>query len=140
MGKCIILFVTALLLVAPSLCLSAEEKLYRATVESDGVQRVEVTGGSYFFNPNHIIVKMGVPVELKVRKESGFVPHNIVAKSPEAGVEFDESIDSDKAKVIRFTPTKAGTYPFFCSKKVPLLFFLASHREKGMEGTIEVVP
>ena len=79
---------------------------------------------------------MGVPVELKVRKESGWVPHNFVVKAPEAGIDFEESLGTE-AKTIRFTPTKAGTYPMYCSKK---LLFFESHREKGMEGMIEVVP
>jgi plastocyanin len=112
-----------------------KEKIFRATVGDDGMQRVEVMGGSYFFNPNHIIVKVNVPVELIVRKESGIVPHNIVIKAPEAGVDFDVAMTSDP-KVIRFTPTKVGTYPIYCSKK---LLFFESHREKGMEGVLEVV-
>jgi hypothetical protein len=29
-----------------------------------------------------------------------------------------------------------GRYPFYCDKK---LFFMAGHREKGMEGVLEVV-
>ncbi len=111
-----------------------EEKLYTATIDSDGVQRVEIVGGGYFFNPNHIIVRVNVPVELKVRKESGMVPHNIVIKAPEAGIDFEESLGTDP-KVIRFTPTKTGTYPFYCSKK---LLFFESHREKGMEGVLKV--
>ncbi len=112
-----------------------KEKVFRATVGDDGVQRVEVLGGSYFFNPNHIIVKVNVPVELIVRKEPGIVPHNIVIKAPEAGIDFDVSMASEP-KLIRFTPTKPGTYPMYCSKK---LFFFESHREKGMEGVLEVV-
>jgi hypothetical protein len=39
-------------------------------------------------------------------------------------------------KVIKFAPTKTGIYPFFCDKKF-LMF--KSHRERGMEGTLEVV-
>ncbi len=112
-----------------------KEKVFRATVGDDGVQRVEVIGGSYFFNPNHIIVKVNVPVELIVRKESGIVPHNIVIKAPEAGINVEESL-STEPKVIRFTPTRGGTYPIYCSKK---LLFFESHREKGMEGILEVV-
>src|SRR5512146_46365 len=79
-----------------------KEKVFRAAVGDDGVQRVEVMGGSYFFNPNHIIVKVNVPVELIVRKESGIVPHNIVIKAPEAGVGFDGAMTIDPT-VIRFT-------------------------------------
>ena len=78
---------------------------------------------------------MPVLVELKVKKESGFVPHNIAMKAPEAGIEFEESLSSDP-KTIRFTPTKTGSYPMYCSKK---LLFFESHREKGMEGVLEVV-
>jgi plastocyanin len=56
-------------------------------------------------------------------------------KEPAAGMTFDQSLSSDPT-VIKFTPTKVGKYPFFCSKR---LLFFESHREKGMEGTIEVV-
>lgn len=112
-----------------------EEKLVRATIDSDGVQRVDIVGGGYFFNPNHIIVKVNVPVELKIRKESGIVPHNFVLKAAEMGLDQEISLGTEP-KVVRFTPTKAGKYPFYCSKK---LLFFESHREKGMEGVLEVV-
>ena len=112
-----------------------QEKVFRAIIDEDGVQRVDVLGGSYFFSPNHIVVKVNTPVELQVRKEPGIVPHDIVAESPEAGIVFDVSLDKEP-KVIRFTPTKTGSYPFYCDKK---LLFFESHREKGMEGILEVV-
>jgi plastocyanin len=110
------------------------KRTVRAAIGADGVQRVELMGGGYFFDPDHIIVKANIPVELTVRKESGIVPHNIVVKAPEAGIEIDESLSSDP-KVIRFTPTTPGSYPIYCSKK---LLFFESHREKGMEGVLEV--
>ncbi len=113
-----------------------DKKTFTATVDKDGIQRVAVLGGGYFFDPYHIIVKVNLPVELSVRKESGWVPHNIVVKAPEAGIDFDEELGSDP-KVIKFTPTKTGKYPMYCSKK---LLFFESHREKGMEGILEVVP
>jgi len=112
-----------------------EEKVYRAVVDNDGVQRVEVAAGSYFFNPNHIIVRLNLPVELLVRRESGMVPHDIVMTSPEAGMDFKESLET-KPKGIRFTPTSIGRYPFYCDKK---LLFFKSHRKEGMAGVVEVV-
>ncbi len=112
-----------------------EEKTVKALIDSDGVQRVELVGGSYFFKPERIIVKVQVPVELKFRKESGMVPHNIVMEAPEAGIAFDLPLASDP-KIVAFTPTKPGVYPFYCSKK---LLFFESHREKGMKGMLEVV-
>jgi plastocyanin len=56
-------------------------------------------------------------------------------KSPDAGMEFDLSL-REEPQTVRFTPTKTGVYPFYCGKK---LLFFESHREKGMEGAIEVV-
>jgi plastocyanin len=124
--------------VVGALCLAAAAPGPATVVpiDKDGVQRVEIVGGSYFFKPNHIVVKVNIPVELKVSKESGLVPHDIVAKSPEAGIEFKESLSSSP-QLIKFTPTKVGKYPMYCSKKAP---FSKTHREKGMEGVIEVVP
>lgn len=112
-----------------------EKKVFTATVDKDGVQRVEVIGGEYFFDPGHIIVKVNVPVELTVRKKSGVVPHDIVINAPEAGINFKEGFGKEP-KVIKFTPTKTGKYPIYCSKQ---LLFFKSHREKGMEGLLEVI-
>lgn len=112
-----------------------QEKVFRAITDPDGVQRVDVLGGSYFFSPRHIVVKVNTPVELKVRKEPGIVPHNIAIKAPEAGIDFDVPLETEP-KVVRFTPTKTGSYSFYCTKK---LLFFESHREKGMEGVLEVI-
>ena len=112
-----------------------EEKVFRAIPGNDGVQRVDVVGGSYFFSPDHIVVKVGVPVELRVRKEPGITPHTIVLKAPEAGINFDVGLATE-TKEIRFTPEKTGRYEFYCDKKIP---FLESHREKGMHGVLEVI-
>lgn len=125
-----------MLLAMPVLVFSADEKdIYVAEAGPDGVQRVEITAGNYFFKPEHIIVKAGVPVELVVKKESTLIPHNFVIKAAEAGIEFSETL-SGSPKTIKFTPALTGKYTFYCDKK---LFFLRSHRERGMEGTIEVL-
>ena len=112
-----------------------KEKLV-ATVDTDGVQRVRLVGGSYFFKPGHIVVKVNVPVELTASRESGLTPHNLILKAPEAGLSVEEDLGTDPKK-IAFKATAVGKYPFYCGKKLP---FMASHREKGMEGVLEVVP
>jgi plastocyanin domain-containing protein len=109
------------------------KKEYTATVEKDGIQRAAILAGSYYFDPASIIVKVNVPVELTVRKEAG-IPHAFVISAPEAGMEVNESLGTEP-KVIRFTPTKTGRYPFYCDKK---FLFFKTHRERGMEGTLEV--
>jgi plastocyanin domain-containing protein len=123
-----------LLLLCVAYAGGAERKEFTASVDKNGVQRVEILGGSYFFDPNYIIVKVNVPVELKIRKESGMTPHNFILQAPEAGMNINVDLGTD-ATVVGFTPTKIGTYPFFCDKKLP---FMASHRERGMEGVLEV--
>lgn len=109
--------------------------VYQATIDADGVQRVRIEGGGYFFKPDRVIVKVNVPVELTVSVEKSLAPHTLVIQSPEAGISVDESLSSD-AKNIRFTPTAVGQYPFYCGNK---LLFFKSHREQGMEGVLQVV-
>lgn len=111
------------------------EEVYRATIGSDGVQHVPILGGNYFFRPNRIIVKANTPVELTVTVEKGVTPHSLVIQSPEAGISVDQNLSSQPS-IIRFTPTAAGSYPFYCKKK---LLFFKSHREKGMKGVLEVI-
>lgn len=112
-----------------------EEKIFRASVDPDGVQRVEIRGGSYYYHPNRIIVKVNVPVQLTLRKEGRVVPHDFVLKAPEAGIDIDTAMSVEN-KSVSFTPKKTGSFRFYCSNK---LLFMESHREKGMEGVLEVV-
>jgi len=112
------------------------KEVHVAKVDQDGVQRVRIGGGEYFFKPGHIIVKANVPVELLVSREAGIVPHNLVIKAPEAGIAVDEELGTEPKKIV-FTPTAVGKYAFYCSNR---LLFFASHRERGMEGVLEVVP
>jgi plastocyanin len=112
-----------------------QEKRLIAAVDADGIQRVEMVGGEYFYDPNYIIVKVNTPVELKIKKTSGFVPHDLIAKSPEAGIDFKLDLKKD-LRTVKFTPTRIGKYPIYCDKS---LLWFKTHRERGMEGMIEVV-
>jgi plastocyanin domain-containing protein len=114
--------------------LQAEKKEVVVPTDKDGIQRVDILAGEYFYDPNYIIVKVNVPVEIKIKKEPYIIPHNIAIKEPDAGIDF--IVDLSKEPVtIKFTPKKIGKYPFYCTKKPP---FGKSHRERGMEGIIEV--
>lgn len=107
-----------------------------AHIDPDRIQRASIEGGKYYFDPAHVTVKVNIPVELMLTKEAGIVPHSFVIDAPLAGIMVDEEIDATPKKIV-FIPTAVGVYPYFCSKK---LFFSKSHREKGMEGVLEVVP
>jgi plastocyanin len=125
-------FVFALVMLAMLPALAQEP----VKPDADGVQRIRIVAGSYFFKPNHIVVKANVPVELTASRESGITPHDLVIRAEEAGINVKEDLGSDPKK-ISFTATRPGKYPIYCSKKLP---FMAGHREKGMEGILEVVP
>lgn len=115
--------------------LYADEKRFVAEV-IDGIQKVEIVGGGYFFDPNIIVLKLGVPVELRAKKESGFVPHDMIVSAPEAGIEFTLDLKDDW-QVVNFTPTRVGTYHVECQKR---LLWFKSHKDRGMKGVIEVIP
>lgn len=106
-----------------------------ASVDADGVQRATVTLDSYSFTPSHLIVAAGRPVELTLVSVTSMVPHNLVLNDPASGLSLKQDVGAGKTVKLTFTPTHPGTFAFFCDKK---LVFMASHREKGMEGKLEV--
>lgn len=126
----VLLLVTGVAVVA-----GQEKKIHVAKMDENGIQTVEIVGGEYYFEPSHIIVKVNVPVVFLVKKVPGLVPHNIVMDEPEAGIQFKLDFGED-GKQVEFTPKKPGKYPFFCSKK---LLFFKGHRQRGMEGVLEVL-
>ena len=101
----------------------------------DGVQRISITMDSYSYRPNHLIVRVGQPVELTLTSVTILTPHNFVLKDPAAGLSVEQDVGAGKTATVRFTPTVPGVFTFYCDKK---LLFFASHREKGMEGRLEV--
>jgi plastocyanin domain-containing protein len=111
---------------------TGKPEVYKATIDKSGVQKIAMTSGEYYFKPNLIIVKKSVPVEITITEEPGFISHSIELHAPQAGIDFDVDLGTD-AKTIRFTPTKAGKYPFYCDKGL-----IETHRSKGMEGVLEV--
>lgn len=125
-----------LLLGSAGLGQETAKNKFVAVIGPDGVQKVEITGGSYYFNPNDIVVKVNVPVELVVKKEGGSTPHSIFLKAPEAGIDFSVNLKVEPTS-IKFTPTKVGLYPFWCTKRAPLSS--KSHKDHGMTGVLEVV-
>jgi plastocyanin len=124
---------SVLLAIAVSACSSGlkhSEKEVTATM-TDGVQHVEVTAHSYWFEPNRIVVKRGTPVEVRVHNASYILPHGLACIAPDAGIETKQSVGYfGRTKTFRFTPGKPGEYPFFCP--------VANHSKKGMTGTLVV--
>jgi heme/copper-type cytochrome/quinol oxidase subunit 2 len=102
---------------------------------ADGVQRATVTLDSYSYTPNHLIVEAGKPVELTLTSVTTIIPHNFIIKDPAGSLSVEQDVSAGKAVTITFTPTQPGTFPIYCDKR---LWPLPSHRDKGMEGKLEV--
>lgn len=97
----------------------------------DGVQRATIVLDSYSYTPDHLVVEAGKPVELTLTSVTTITPHNFIIR--ELSVEQD--LSAGKTVVVRFTPTHTGVFPIYCDKR---LWPMPSHRDKGMEGRIEV--
>lgn len=133
MGRTVAMLVTAF--IVADVFAASGERAMAPPVDSDGVQRLSVLAGNYFFRPDRIVVKANRPVELSVSKEPGLVPHSFALRIPAEQIDLDEELGV-KPRTIRFIIRQPGRYDFSCSKK---LLFFESHREKGMEGVLEAV-
>jgi uncharacterized cupredoxin-like copper-binding protein len=102
---------------------------------ADEAKVIDVVLDSYTIKPERIVVKANEPVTLKLRNDATFIPHNLVVKAPDAGIDFRVDVRAGKTGEVTFTPTKAGTYEMYCDKEPPIG---KSHREKGMHGTLVV--
>lgn len=114
---------------------SAEIAPVRPTPGADGVQRVEIVGGSYYFRPARVVVKAGQPVELSVRLEGmGGAPHRFVLEDP-GGQRLADLTLGGQSQQIRFTPAASGHYLYYCPNR---LLFFRDHRQRGMAGQLDV--
>jgi len=105
------------------------------TVSADP-QVIDIRLDSYAIKPDTITVKVNQPVTLRVKNDATFIPHNLVIKLPDAGIDVKIDLAAGKSGEMSFTPTKTGSYEMFCDKVPPIG---KSHKEKGMHGTLLVV-
>jgi plastocyanin len=132
--KILKLLTAAALAAGTALALADATVPTRVPVDADGVQRVTIVGGSYFFRPALVIVRADVPVELTVSAEPGVVPHSFEIDAPQAGIAVHTELTTTP-RTLRFTPTQPGRFAYYCTHR---LLFLRSHRERGMAGVLVV--
>lgn len=104
-----------------------------ADAGADGVQRVTIVGGSYFFHPDQIAAHAGQPLEFSLRMEPGLIPHRFVLESADGRQLADVPLGTE-AKTLRLQ-LPAGDYVFYCPNRV---LHFKSHRERGMAGVLRV--
>lgn len=103
--------------------------------DAQGIQHIELRLDSYWYAPDHLVVKAGQPVSITLRNTALLVPHNLVLEDRRAGLRLRQEVAAGKSARLVFTPGNKGNFTFYCDKK---LLFLPSHREQGMAGTLEV--
>ena len=108
---------------------------FTVPIDSDGVQRTTVILDSYSYEPAHLIVEKDKPVELTLKSVTMLVPHNFIIKDPAGTLSVEQDVSAGKTAIVKFTPRQSGTFPIYCDKR---LWPLPSHRDKGMEGKLEV--
>ena len=104
-------------------------------IAADGLQRTTVTLGSYSDTPKHLIVEAEKPVELTLTSVTTMIPHNFIIKDSAGSLSLEQDARAGDTVTITFTATQPGTFTIYCDKR---LWPLPSHRDKGMEGKLEV--
>jgi len=118
---------TVLLMLASSMASAAED--------TPGLERVEMDLVDYRFEPKSLLLVVGGTAELILTNQDAFTPHNFIIEAPEAGMEVKTDVPNGESVRVVLQPTRPGTYTFYCDEQ---FLFFENHREKGMEGKIEV--
>ena len=105
--------------------------------EPEGIQTVAVQLGAYQITPSELTVQAGRPVRLELTNTDAITLHNFTLKDPAAGLNIDMDVPPGATRTVELTPEVPGSYPYYCNKELP---FVKSHRERGMEGTLTVLP
>jgi plastocyanin len=121
------------LVILGALAFTAQKFLVKSTPASaaptaavaTAANEITVEGGKFYFKPNEIKVKVNQPVKIVFNNVEGF--HDFVLD------EFNvksETIAQGKSTTVEFTPTKTGTFEYYCS--------VTNHRQMGMVGKLIV--
>ena len=101
----------------------------------DGVQRIKIVLGSYFYYPNEIIIQANEPVIIELENESFWTPHNFVIGDPKMSMHHEINVSPGDTVNLQLLLVSPGRYTFYCNNQ---LMFFPSHREECMEGVLEV--
>jgi plastocyanin len=97
-------YAAGLLLAAAML--AAPRGVFAASQEA-GASGVEIAIDNFSFTPVTVTVKTGTPITWKNRDD---IPHTVVSND---NLFKSKALDTDDK--FSFTPTKPGTYSYFCS-------------------------
>jgi len=98
---------------------------------------IEVTLGDYRYMPDNIQLIVDQPVVLHLINVDSYTPHNFTLQDASDGLDVDIDIPAGQSVNVHLMPLVAGSHTFYCKNK---FLFMDSHREKGMQGTLTVIP
>jgi len=98
---------------------------------------IEVTLGDYRYMPGHIQLIVDQPVVLRLVNVDSFTPHNFTLEDASDGLDVNVDIPAGATVDVHLMPIVAGSHTFYCRNK---FWFMDSHREKGMQGKLTVMP
>lgn len=123
-----------LLALAIFISSSVTSRLYAEAVYT---KIIEVTLGDYRYMPSSIQLMVDQPVVLHLINVDSFTPHNFTLQDASDGLDVNIDIPAGESVKVNLMPLVVGSHTFYCKNK---FLFLDSHREKGMQGTLTVIP
>lgn len=126
----------SLLLLALAIFISSSvtNRLYAEAVYTNVI---EVTLGDYRYMPSSIQLIVNQPVVLHLINVDSFTPHNFTLQDASDGLDVNVDIPAGESVNVNLMPLVVGSHTFYCKNK---FLFSDSHREKGMQGTLTVIP
>ena len=98
---------------------------------SGDVQVARVKVESHFFEPNRLIVQVGVPVRLVLENGALLGGHDFSVFAPQADLELNAYVPARQQVTVQFVPQQVGEFSFYCN--------IDDHAERGATGTLVVV-
>ena len=126
----------SLLLLALAIFISSSvtNRLYAEAVYT---KVIEVTLGDYRYMPGSIQLIVNQSVVLHLINVDSFTPHNFTLPDASDGLDVNIDIPAGESVNVNLMPLVVGSHTFYCKNK---FLFSDSHREKGMHGTLTVIP
>jgi plastocyanin len=112
--------------ISPTSNASPLDAMTSTDASSSSSKSTIVSGSEFMFSPSTLTAKVGEQVTVTF-KNIGSYPHNFMIKDLNVA---SKTIQPGGSDTVTFTPTKAGTYTYYCA--------VDSHDSKGMKGTLTV--
>ena len=103
----------------------------------DEIPVVEITLGSYHIMPEQVELIAEQPMILRLVNTDTIIPHNFTIESADDALNVNIDVLAGETVDVKLTPSVAGRHTFYCGNK---MLFMKSHRKKGMEGILIVLP